>query len=145
MNLFSGQQWRNRHREQTYGRVGGGMRCMERVTGNLTLTYVKQIANGNLLHESVNSNRDSVATQTAGMEREMGGIFKRVRIYVYLWLKFMLIFGRKQQNSVKQLSFSLKINKFLKIRQKKAKCENLKKEFRNSLKNCPFEREMKFS
>ena len=41
MYLFSGQQWRNRHREQTYGRVGGGMRCMERVTGNLTLTYVK--------------------------------------------------------------------------------------------------------
>ena len=23
MNLFSGQQWRNRHREQTYGQVGG--------------------------------------------------------------------------------------------------------------------------
>ena len=39
------------------------VRCMERVTGNLTLTYVKQIANGNLLHESGNSNRGSVATQ----------------------------------------------------------------------------------
>ena len=24
MNLFSGQQWRNRHREQTYGHGGGG-------------------------------------------------------------------------------------------------------------------------
>ena len=23
MNLFSGQQWRNRHREQTYGHGGG--------------------------------------------------------------------------------------------------------------------------
>ena len=23
MNLFSGQQWRKRHREQTYGRWGG--------------------------------------------------------------------------------------------------------------------------
>ena len=23
MNLFSGQQWRNRRREQTYGQVGG--------------------------------------------------------------------------------------------------------------------------
>ena len=24
MNLFTGQQWRNRHREQTYGRVKRG-------------------------------------------------------------------------------------------------------------------------
>ena len=24
MNLFSGQQWRNRHREQTYGHAGRG-------------------------------------------------------------------------------------------------------------------------
>ena len=41
-NLFTGQQWRNRHREQTYGhgergREGG----MERVTWKLTLSYVK--------------------------------------------------------------------------------------------------------
>ena len=47
MNLFAGQQWRNRHREQTYGhgRRGGGeerVRCMERVTWKLTLPYVKQ-------------------------------------------------------------------------------------------------------
>ena len=24
MNLFAGQQWRNRHRERTYGHGGGG-------------------------------------------------------------------------------------------------------------------------
>jgi len=24
MNLFAGQQWRNRHREQTYGQGAGG-------------------------------------------------------------------------------------------------------------------------
>ena len=24
MNLFAGQQWRNRHRAHTYGHVGGG-------------------------------------------------------------------------------------------------------------------------
>ena len=43
-NLFTGQQWRNRHREQTYGhgeRGGQGV-CMERVTRKLTLPYVKQ-------------------------------------------------------------------------------------------------------
>ena len=39
-NLFTGQQWRNRHREQTYG-PGKRVRCMERVTWKLTLPYVK--------------------------------------------------------------------------------------------------------
>ena len=36
------------------------VRCMERVTWKLTLPYVKQIANGNLLCDSGNSNRDSM-------------------------------------------------------------------------------------
>ena len=42
-NLFTGKQWRNRHREQTYGRGRGEekVRCMERVTGKLTLPYAK--------------------------------------------------------------------------------------------------------
>ena len=38
------------------------MRCMERVTWKLILPYVKQIANGNLLYDSRNSNRGSVST-----------------------------------------------------------------------------------
>ena len=44
-NLFTGQQWRNIHREQTYehGRGEERVRCMERVTRKLTLPYVKQI------------------------------------------------------------------------------------------------------
>ena len=52
----------DRHREQTYGHGGGGtgrkerLRCMERVTGKLTLPYVKQTADGNLLCDSENSN-----------------------------------------------------------------------------------------
>jgi len=45
MNLFAGQQWRNRYREQTYGYGGRGsgerMRWMERVTWKLTIPYVK--------------------------------------------------------------------------------------------------------
>ena len=42
-NLFTGQQWRNRHREQTYGQGerGGEVRCMVRVIWKLTLPYVK--------------------------------------------------------------------------------------------------------
>ena len=45
MNSFARQQWRNRHREQTYGhgrqRREERMRCMERVTWKLILPYVK--------------------------------------------------------------------------------------------------------
>ena len=45
MNLFAGKQWRDRHREQTYGygERGGrrGWKYMERVTWNLTLLYVE--------------------------------------------------------------------------------------------------------
>ena len=49
MNLFAGQQWRNRNREQTcgHGSVGGSggrkltLRYMERVTQKLTLPYAK--------------------------------------------------------------------------------------------------------
>ena len=63
-NLSTGQQWRNRHREQTMdmGRGEERVRCMERVTWKLTLPYVKQIAKGNLLYVSGNSNRGSVST-----------------------------------------------------------------------------------
>ena len=53
------------------------MRCMERVTWKLTIPYVKYITNGNLLYDSGNSNRGSVTTYRGGMEREMGGNFKR--------------------------------------------------------------------
>ena len=44
MKLFAGQQWRHRHREQTYGNVGERkerVRCMQRVTWKLTLPYLK--------------------------------------------------------------------------------------------------------
>ena len=63
MNLFAGQQWRNRHKEQTMdmGRGEERVRCMERVTWKLTLPYVKETANRNLLYGSGNSNRISVS------------------------------------------------------------------------------------
>ena len=42
-NLFTGQQWRNKHRERLMdvGRGEERVRCMERVTWKLTLPYVK--------------------------------------------------------------------------------------------------------
>ena len=43
------------------GRGEERVRCMERVTSKLTLPYVKQIDNGNLLNASGNSDRGSVS------------------------------------------------------------------------------------
>ena len=55
-NLFTGHQWRKRHKEQTYGHGDGEerVRCMKRVTRKLTLRYVKWISNRNLLYSSGN-------------------------------------------------------------------------------------------
>ena len=51
-NLLTGQQRRNRqeNRLMDMGKGKERVRCMERVTWKLTLPYVKQIANGNLLY-----------------------------------------------------------------------------------------------
>ena len=65
MNLFAGQQWRNRHTEYTYGhgeRGGEGKMYGTRVTWKLTLPCVKEIAHGNLLYGLGNSNKGSVST-----------------------------------------------------------------------------------
>ena len=64
----------------------GKVRCMERIIWKFTLPYVKQIANGNLLYDSGNSNMGSASTWRGGMRREMGGRFQKEGIYVYLWL-----------------------------------------------------------
>ena len=51
---------------------------MERVTWKLTLPYAKQIANGNLLHDSWNSNRGSASPRGVGW----GGGWER---HVFMW------------------------------------------------------------
>ena len=66
-NLFTGQQWRKRHREQTYGhgeRGGDG----ERYGKSDMETYITiyKTAKGNLLYGSGNSNRGSVSIQRGG-------------------------------------------------------------------------------
>ena len=43
------------------GRGEEKVSCMKRVTWKLTLPYAKEIANGNLLFDSGNSNRGSVS------------------------------------------------------------------------------------
>ena len=44
----------------TWGKGEERVRCMERVTWKLILPYVKQIANGNLLYDSGDSNKGSI-------------------------------------------------------------------------------------
>ena len=83
-NLFTGQQWRNRLENKLMD-MGTGeerVRCMERVTWKFTLSYIKYIANGDLLYGSGHSNRAVYQPRVVGW----GGTFKREGIYVYLWL-----------------------------------------------------------
>ena len=86
-NLFTGQQWRITHREQTY-RHGerGGEGKMYGKSNMETYITICEIANGNLLYGSGNSNRGSVSTWREGTEREMRGRFKREGIYVYIFM-----------------------------------------------------------
>ena len=53
------------------------VRCMQRVTRKVISPYVKEIANGNLLYGSGNSNRGSVSIYRGGMV----GRFEREGIY----------------------------------------------------------------
>ena len=62
-NLSAGQQWRNRHREQTYehGERGGEGEMYGKSNMETYITIYK-IVNGILLYVSGNSNRGSVST-----------------------------------------------------------------------------------
>ena len=79
------------------------MRYMERVTWKLTLPYGKQTASRSLLYVSGNSNRGSVSTSRGGGGRRWEGASKGSGTCIP-----MVRFDRKQQNSVKQLSFNKK-------------------------------------
>ena len=72
------------NRLMAMGRGEERVRCMERISWKLTLPYVKQIANRNLLYGSENSNGGSVSTQRSGMGQEMGGRPKG-REYMYTY------------------------------------------------------------
>ena len=63
-NLFTGQQWRNRHRESTYGhRERGGESEMYGESNMETyITICKIDGHGNLLSVSGNSNRGCAST-----------------------------------------------------------------------------------
>ena len=70
---------------------------MKRVTWKLTLPYVKQIANGNLLYDSGNSIWGYVTTYRGEIGREVGGRFKMEGTYVYLWLIHVDVWQKSTQ------------------------------------------------
>ena len=86
--LIPGQQWRNRHREQTngHGERGGEGEMYGKSNMESYIAMCKIESQWGFAMWLRNSNRDSVSTQRGVMEREMGGKFKREGIYVYLWL-----------------------------------------------------------
>ena len=66
------------------GRGGKRMRCMERVTWKLILPYVNEIAKGNLLYGSGNSNRVSDQPRGVGWGgRWEGGSKEKGYLYTY--------------------------------------------------------------
>ena len=97
-------QWRNRHREQTYkhGETGGqgemyGKSNMDIYTTICKINSQQEFAVG--LREF----KQGLYINLKGWDGEgMGRRFKREGTYVYFWL---ILVRRKQQNSVKQLSF----------------------------------------
>ena len=73
-NLFTGQQWRNRHREQTYGHgERGGESEMYGQIDMETYIAICKTANGNMLYGSGKSNRGSVEGWDGEGERWEGG------------------------------------------------------------------------
>jgi len=87
-NLFTGQQWRSRHRIQTYGhgeRAGEG----EMYGKSSMETYIiicKIVGQREFAVRLRELKQRSCINIEGGMEREMGGRLKREGIYVYLWL-----------------------------------------------------------
>ena len=63
-NLFRGQQWTNRHREQIYGHGerGGEDGMYGKSNMEAYIVICKVDSSGNLLYVSGNSNRGSVST-----------------------------------------------------------------------------------
>ena len=81
-NLFTGQQWRNRHREQTYRHDERGGEGEMYGKSNME-SYITICKTDSQWEFAVWLRK---LKQGLCMEREMGGRFKREGIYVYIWL-----------------------------------------------------------
>ena len=87
-NLLTGQQWRNRHREETYGHgERGGEGEMFRESNMETYITVCKIDSQWECAVCLRKLKQELCINLeVGIGREMGGRFKREGIYVYLWL-----------------------------------------------------------
>ena len=87
-NLFTGQQWRNRHREQTYGhgeRGGGG----EMYGKSNMRTYIAMCKIDSQREFAVwlRKLKQGLCINLEGWDGEGGGReFQKEGIYAYLWL-----------------------------------------------------------
>ena len=129
------QTYRNGLTTQGWGKEGEGEMYGES-SMETYITKCKWIANGNLFYDSRNSNRGSVTKNGWGGRWE-GGLGRRRHGCNYDW--FFLMYNRKPQNTVKQLSFNL--NKERKKRKKMMKEKNCQPSTRLPrpdlwLKNC---------
>ena len=88
MNLFAGQQWRCRHREQTCGN-SWGRRGWDKWTewyGNICITICKIDSRWEFACDTGSSTQCSETSKTGGMGWESGVGFRSEATYVYLWL-----------------------------------------------------------
>ena len=87
-NLFTGQQWRNRHREQTYGhgeRGGEGEMYGESNMETYITTWKIDSQRGFAVW--LRKLRQGLCVNLEGWDGEgMGGRFRREGTHVYLWL-----------------------------------------------------------
>ena len=87
MKLSAGQQWKHRHREETYGHGRGRKErvgCTERVTWTLTTC---RTANQRGCAGCLRKVKQGLCINLEGWDgEEMGGRFKREGIHVYLRL-----------------------------------------------------------
>ena len=89
MNLFSGQQWRNRHREQTYGHEGrrGGRSEMYGESNMDICSTIYKIDSQREFAVSLRELKQGFCGWLmGGVGREMGWRSRREGTWVYLWL-----------------------------------------------------------
>ena len=87
-NLLTGQQWRNRHREKTYGQgERGGEGDMYGNSNMETYITISKIDSQQEFTVCLRKLKQGLCINLGGeMGKEMGVRFKREGIYVYLWL-----------------------------------------------------------
>ena len=90
-NLFTGQQWRNRHREKTYGYgERGGEDEMYGKSNMETYITICKIESQWEFPVWLRKLKPGLCINLDGwVGREMGGRFRREGIYVYLWLIYV--------------------------------------------------------